>query len=417
MREILCLVLGGGRGTRLYPLTKVRCKPAVPFAGKYRLIDIPISNSINSGFDHIYVLTQFNSESLNKHITRTYKLDTFSKGFVEIMAADQSMDSTDWFQGTADAVRRCLKHFNNPNIKYVLVLSGDQLYKMDFRQLLSFHTEKESQITIACKPIQPGQVGEYGIMGTDKNGRINNFIEKPQDESHVKGMQVKIEKGKSYLASMGIYLFNKDTLVEILTANQKADFGREVIPDSFSHKLTYAYIHNGYWQDIGTIKTFYEESLVFTDTIPPVDLFDEGWQFFTRPRYLPPAKIEESQLDRAIIGGGSILYKCQIRHSIVGLRSRIGESVTIEDSVIMGADFYQSIEDIEQDKKNKTPPIGIGKGSVIKKAIIDKNARIGEGVKIINQKNLDSAESSMYSIKDGIVIIPKNTIIPPGTVI
>ncbi len=416
--RVLCLILGGGRGTRLYPLTKDRCKPAVPFAGKYRLIDIPISNCLNSRLDHIYVLTQFNSESLNKHIARTYKLSNpYTKGFVEIMAAEQSMENADWFQGTADAVRRCLKHFNDPQMRYVFVLSGDQLYKMDFRRLLSFHIEKKSQITIACKPIDPGHISEYGIMGTDKNGRINNFIEKPQDESRLNGMQVKIEKGKSYLASMGIYLFNKDALVEILTTSKKADFGRELIPDSFSRKLTYAYIYNGYWQDIGTVKTFYEENLIFTDTVPPVDLFDEQWQFFTRPRYLPPAKIEESQLDRVIIGEGSILYKCQIHHSIIGLRSRIGESAVIEDSVIMGADFYQSIEDIEQDRNSNTLPIGIGRNCVIKKAIIDKNTRIGDGVKIINQKNLNSAKSSIYSIKDGIVIIPKNTVIPPETVI
>lgn len=416
--RVLCLILGGGRGTRLYPLTKDRCKPAVPFAGKYRLIDIPISNCLNSRLNHIYVLTQFNSESLNKHIARAYKLlDPYTKGFVEIMAAEQSMESVDWFQGTADAVRRCLKHFNDPQLRFVFVLSGDQLYKMDFRQLLSFHLEKKSHITIACKPIEPGYISDYGIMCTDKNGKISNFIEKPHDESHVKGMEVKIDKNKFYLASMGIYLFNKDTLIEILTASKKADFGREVIPDSFPHKLTYAYIYDGYWKDIGTIKTFYEENLILTETIPPMDLFDEQWQFFTRSRYLPPAKIEDSKLDRAIIGEGSILYKCQVSHSIVGLRSRVAESAVIEDSIIMGADFYQSIEGIERDENTRTPTIGIGKDCVIKKAIIDKGVRIGDGAKIINRKNLSSFESDIYSIKDSIVIIPKNTTIPPGTVI
>ena len=417
MREILCLVLGGGRGTRLYPLTKERCKPAVPFAGKYRLVDIPMSNCLNSGFNRIYVLTQFNSESLNKHITRTYKLDTFSKGFVEIMAAEQSMENADWFQGTADAVRRCLKHFNDPHIKYVLVLSGDQLYKMDFRKLLSFHIEKKSQITIACNPIEPKHIIDYGIMCADENGRINRFIEKPSTEEQVKGMQVKIHKNRFYLASMGIYLFNKDTLAEILIANRKADFGREVIPDSFSQKMSYAYIHDGYWKDIGTIKTFYEENLILTEVVPPMNLFDEQWQFFTRPRHLPPAKIRKSKLDRAIVGEGSILDRCQISHSIIGLRSRIAESAVVEDSIVMGADFYQSIEDIEQDKKAETAPIGIGKGCVIKKAIIDKNVRIGDGSKIVNRKGLDSFESDTYTIKDGIIIIPKNTTIPTGTVI
>ena len=417
MRGILCLVLGGGIGKRLYPLTKDRSKPAVPFAGKYRLVDIPISNSLNSGFNRIYVLTQFNSESLNKHITRTYKLDTFSKGFVEIMAAEQSMDSIDWFQGTADAVRRCLKHFNDPNIKHVLVLSGDHLYKMDLRKLLAFHNEKNAQITIACNPLSPKYIKDFGIMCVDKEGRINNFVEKPQNEKDVKGMSMETNKKKFYLASMGIYLFDKEVLTEILCNNKKIDFGKEVIPDSFSHKLTYAYIHDGYWRDIGTIKAFYEANIILTDSLPPIDLFDEQWQFFTRPRYLPPAKVEDCVLDKVMIGDGSILNKCFIHHSVVGLRSRVGESVRVEESIVMGADFYQSIDDIEKDKRRGEPPIGIGKGCVIKKAIIDKNVRIGQEVKIINQKKLSSFESDIYSIVDGIVIVPKNAIIPSGTVI
>ena len=417
MKEVLCLVLGGGRGSRFFPLTKDRSKPAVPFAGKYRLIDIPISNSLNSGFNHIYVLTQFNSESLNKHIARTYKLDAFSQGFVEIMAAEQSMENTDWFQGTADAVRRCLKHFNDPFIKYVLVLSGDQLYKMDFRMLLSFHEEKKSEITIACNPVNPEHIKDYGIMSIDKKGKINGFVEKPQSEDVIKGMSVNIDNKKHYLASMGIYLFNKDALIDILSNKKETDFGKEIIPSSFSHKKTYAYVHKGYWEDIGTIKAFYKESLVLTESMPPIDLFDERWQFFTRPRYLPPAKIENSRLDRVIVGEGSILSKCDISRSVIGLRSRIGESVVIEDSVVMGADFYQSMDDFLKDKKGKTPPIGIGKGCVIKKAIIDKNARIGEDVKVTNVKNLDSFESDRYYIKEGIVVIPKNTVIPSGTLI
>jgi len=417
MKEVLCLVLGGGRGDRLYPLTKDRSKPAVPFAGKYRLVDIPISNSLNSGFNHIYVLTQFNSESLNKHIARTYKLDTFSQGFVEIMAAEQSMDSVDWFQGTADAVRRCLKHFNNPHIKYVFVLSGDQLYKMDLGKLLTFHNEKKAQITIACNPIERQDVGDYGIMGVDREGKINKFIEKPQDESYLEGMSIAIDKKKLYLASMGIYLFDKEALIDILRNNKKTDFGKEVIPDSFSHKVTYAYNYDGYWKDIGTIKAFYEENLIFTDSLPPFDLFDEQWQFFTRPRYLPPAKTEGCKLDRVIIGDGSILHKCNIYHSVIGLRSRIGKSARVEDSIIMGADFYQSMDDILKDKDSGLPSIGIGRNCIIKKAIIDKNARIGEKVKIINSKKIDSFESEIYSIKNGIVIIPKNTTIPAHTTI
>lgn len=417
MKEILSVVLGGGIGTRLYPLTKDRCKPAVPFAGKYRLIDIPISNSLNSGLNHIYVLTQFNSESLNKHITRTYKLDSFLGGFVEIMAAEQSIESTDWFQGTADAVRRCLKHFNNPYIKYILVLSGDQLYKMDFRKLLKFHNEKKSQITIACNPVTADYIKDFGIMCADKNFRINNFVEKPENEGRIKEMSVEINKNKYYLASMGIYLFNKDVLTQILSDNRKADFGREVIPDSFAHKPTYAYIHDGYWKDIGTIKAFYEENLVFTEARPPLDLFDEQWHFFTRPRYLPPAKIADCRLQNATISEGSILNNCRIRHSVIGLRSKIGESVLIEDSIIMGADFYESIDEIKKNSNSHKAPIGIGKDCVIKKAIIDKNARIGRDCKIVNNKNLDNFESELYSIRNGITIIPKNSVIPAGTAI
>lgn len=417
MSEVLCVVMGGGRGSRLYPLTKSRSKPAVPFAGKYRLVDIPISNSLNSGFNRIYVLTQFNSESLNKHIARTYKLDTLSKGFVEIMAADQTMESNDWFQGTADAVRRSLKHFNAPSIKNILILSGDQLYKMDFRRLLEFHVEKNAEITIACNPVSPGEINEFGIIGMDKNGRINNFTEKPESEKSVSNMAVKEGNNKFYLASMGIYLFNKDALTDILQKNKKADFGRGVIPDSFPDKRTYAYLHNGYWKDIGTIKAFYEENIVFTEALPPIDLFDEQWQFFTRPRYLSPSKIEDCKLHRVIVGEGSILQKCEITRSVIGLRSRIAESVLIEDSVLMGADFYQSMSEIEEDTKKGIPPIGIGKGAVIKKAVIDKNVRIGEDVQIINKNNTDFLESELYSIKDGIIIIPKNTTIPSGTVI
>lgn len=418
MRDVLCVVLGGGRGTRLYPLTKERSKPAVPFAGKYRLVDIPISNSLNSGCNHIYVLTQFNSESLNKHITRTYKLDQFSHGFVEIMAAEQSMESTDWFQGSADAVRRCLKHFNYPGIKYILVLSGDQLYKMDFGRFLEFHKNKNSEITIACNPVSPDSIEQYGIICVDKKGRINNFIEKPSDEKSVQKMSVMIGKERLYLASMGIYLFNKETLIEILSSNDKADFGKEVIPEFFPQKHTYAYIHEGYWRDIGTIKSFYEENMVFTEAIPPLDLFDERWQIFTRPRYLPPAKIiDNCQLEKAIIGDGSVLNGCKIKRSVIGLRSRISQGVCIEDSIIMGGDFYQSMDDIEEEKRKGVSCLGIGRGTLIKRAIIDKNVRIGEKVKIVNDKNFTFFDSDEYSIRDGIVIIPKNTSIPSGTII
>lgn len=417
MRNLLCVILGGGRGTRLYPLTKYRSKPAVPLTGKYRLIDIPVSNCLNSGFDKMYILTQFNSESLNKHIARTYKLDCFTKGFIEIMAAEQSMDDTAWFQGTADAVRHCLKHFNDPSIEYVLVLSGDQLYKMDLRELLRFHNYKKSEITIACNPVAPEQISTYGIMGADKEGRINAFVEKPNDQHKVKGISTMVNGRKAFLASMGIYLFNKNILVDILTNSKKLDFGKEIIPDNFRTKKTHAYIYEGYWQDIGTIRNFYEASLLFTDVVPPFDIYDEDWQVFTRPRYLPPSKIGNARIQNSIISEGAIIENADINHSVIGLRSRIGEGSTIQDSIIMGSDYYETIEQIEGNKATKMPSAGIGKNCSIMKAIIDKGARIGDNVKIINKEARKEHEGRDFYIRDGIVIIEKNAVLKPGTVI
>jgi glucose-1-phosphate adenylyltransferase len=410
--------MGGGRGTRLYPLTKVRSKPAIPLFGRYRLIDIPVSNCLNSGFNNIYILTQFNSESLNKHIARSYKLDPFSKGFVEIMAAEQSMENTDWFQGTADAVRRCLKHFNAPSYKYILVLSGDQLYKMDLRDMLRFHVEKNSEITIACNPVDPSEVSEFGIMGTGDNNRINEFIEKPRYNSGLEDMLVNDGRRSYYLGSMGIYLFNRGVLIDILKSNPKTDFGKEIIPDSFPHKRTYAFVFHGYWRDIGTIKSFYNENLALTEDIPPLDMFDENWLFFTHPRYLPPAKINTSHIMKSIISEGAIIQsEVKIRHSVIGLRSRINVNSIVEDSIIMGSDFYETLDDIRYNQSRGIPLVGIGENCFIKKAIIDKNVRIGDNSKILNQKGLQEFEGENYCIKDGIVIIEKNAIIQPGTVI
>ena len=411
--------MGGGRGTRLYPLTKVRSKPAVPIFGRYRLIDIPVSNCLNSGFNKIYILTQFNSESLNKHISRTYKLDPFSKGFVDIMAAEQSMDNTNWFQGTADAVRRCLKHFNDPAYKYVLILAGDHLYKMDFRNMLRFHIEKNSEITIACNAVDPKDITELGIMGTDDDDRINKFAEKPQNAGGVRDMMAECDGKKYFLGSMGIYLFNKDALVDLLQKSPKAeDFGREIIPSSFSDKRTYAFLFNGYWRDIGTIKSFYEESLALTEDIPPLDMFDEQWLIFSRPRYLAPAKVNSSYMVKSIVAEGAmVLSNTTIKHSIIGLRSRIKEGSLIEDSIIMGCDYYETLDDVKARQAKNIPSLGIGKNCVIKKAIIDKNVAVGDGVKILNQKKIKDFDGENYCIRDGIVVIEKNSIIPPGTTI
>jgi len=417
MNQVLCVILGGGRGSRLFPLTKERCKPAAPLFGKYRLIDIPVSNCLNSGFNQIYILTQFLSESLNKHINRTYTPDPMTKGFIEIMAAEQSMEDTDWFQGTADAVRRCLKHFGNPMIKYIFVLSGDQLYKMDLRSIYKQHVETEAEITIACNHVSPEKVSDLGIIGIDKKSKITKFVEKPKDASLLKGMSVKAGGEEKFLGSMGIYLFNKSTLVDILSKDKKADFGKEIIPDAIKEKKTYGHIFGGYWRDIGTIKNFYEENLSLTNSLPPLDIFDEKWQIFTRTRYLPPAKFQDSRIDNSIVAEGAIVLSANIKRSIIGLRFRVGEGTTVEDTIAMGCDYYETVDDIENNSKNNIPALGIGKNCHIKRAIIDKDARIGDNVKIINKDNLVDYDGPNYHIKDGIVIISKKAVIPSGTVI
>lgn len=418
MKDVLCVIMGGGRGRRLYPLTKERCKPAVPVAGKYRLIDIPISNCINSGFDRIYVLTQFNSESLNRHITRTYKLEPFSGGFVEIMAAEETMENRQWFQGTADAVRRCLRHFDDPAYRYIVVLSGDQLYKINLKEMLDFHKEKNADITLACNPVyEKESLNEVGIVKLDENKRIVDFFEKSSNPSQLENAAITLDGKKCFLISMGIYIFNKDALVELLTESDKVDFGKEIIPDSFTRKMTEAFIYRGYWRDIGSIKNFYDENLILTEPVPPIDFFDENWQTFTRPRYLPPSKIKKSHISKSIISEGCIIESAVIQHSVVGLRSRIEDRSLVEDSIVMGCDFYQSLDDIISDRKKGRPIMGVGKNCVIKKAILDKNVKIGDNVKIINEKKAETFSGKNYCIKDGIVIVHKNATIQPGTVI
>lgn len=418
MKDVLCVIMGGGRGTRLYPLTKERCKPAVPVAGKYRLIDIPISNCINSGLDKIYVLTQFNSESLNRHVTRTYKLEPFSGGFVEIIAAEQTMENREWFQGTADAVRRCLKHFNDPSYKYIIVLSGDQLYKINLKEMLDFHKERGAEITLACNPsYKKVDLKEVGVIKLGKDSRVVDFLEKPEDIGQLQNSTVNMDNKKCFMVSMGIYIFNKDVLVQLLTESDKVDFGREVLPDSFTRKRTEAFVYKGYWCDIGSIKNFYDENLILTEPVPPIDLFDENWQVFTRPRYLPPSKIKNSRISQSIISEGCIVESATIKHSVVGLRSRIEDKSVIEDSIIMGSDFYESLGDILSARGVGKPIMGVGKNCVIKKAILDKNVKIGDNAKIINEKKLENSSSKDYCIKDGIVIVHKNSTIPSGTVI
>lgn len=407
---VLCIILGGGRGTRLFPLTRDRAKPAVPLFGKYRLIDIPISNCLNSGLNKIKVLTQFNSESLNKHITRTYKFDQFSSGYIEVIAADQSMENMNWFEGPADAVRKTLRHFTNPKIKHVCILSGDQLYKMDLRRLMQRHLDTGAEITIACNVVGAAEVSAFGIMGLDEKGRICKFVEKPKDQDLIKDLSLKGHREESYLCSMGIYFFDRDVLEDVLTYNTKPDFGKEVIPDAIREKKVYAYEFEGYWRDIGTIKSFYHENLLLTQEHAPLELFDEDWQIYTRSRSLPPAKYGDCAIERSIVADGSIISSGSIRRSIIGLRSKIHEGTVIEDSILMGADYYETVVPSKIS-------LGIGANCEIRKAIIDKNVRIGDGVRIINQAGLESGEGPHHVIRDGIVIVYKNAVIPPGTVI
>lgn len=417
MREVLCVILGGGRGARLFPLTKERCKPAAPLLGKYRLIDVPVSNCLNSGFNRIYILSQFLSESLNKHISRTYKMDNFTKGFIEIMAAEQSMDDVDWFQGTADAVRRCLKHFNDPAIKYIFILSGDQLYKMNLNDMYQEHRNSGAELTVACNYVEQDVISELGIMGVDKDSKITKFVEKPKIVSDVDDMAVVVGKEKKFLGSMGIYLFNKDALIDLLSDDKEVDFGKEIIPKAIKTKSTYAYRFDGYWRDIGTIKHFYEENLSLTGAVPPLNMFDEKWQIFTRARFLPPAKFENTCLEKSIVAEGAIILSSKIVHSVIGLRFRVGDGSTIEDTIAMGSDFYETVEQMQQKASEGAPPLGVGKNCHIRKAILDKNVRIGDDVRILNEEKVENFDGVNHFIRDGIVIIPKGTVIPSGTVI
>ncbi len=410
MKDVLCVILGGGRGTRLYPLTKYRAKPAVPVAGKYRLIDVPVSNCLNSGLRKIFILTQFNSESLNKHITRAYRFDLFSESFVEIIAAEQSMEHADWFQGSADAVRKSFRHFNDPAVKHILILSGDQLYKLNFQELLRSHIGKKSEITVACNLVPETETPDLGIMGMDDDLRIREFVEKPSSGSDIARLRV---HGGKYPASMGIYLFNKDVLFDLLFGSKAVDFGRETIPEALKTKQVYAFLHEGYWKDIGSISSFYEENLAFTRTDPPLDLFNEGWPFFTRPRYLPCSRITGSTVESSSIADGTLIESARITRSIVGLRSRIAKGAVIEDSILMGNDYYGFYAG-DGGQRLDIPVPSIGCGCVVRRAIVDKNVMMGDGVKLINRKQLSDFENEFCVIRNGIIIIPKNTAIPAG---
>lgn len=422
-KEMLAVILGGGAGTRLYPLTASRSKPAVPIAGKYRLVDIPISNCLNSGIGRMFVLTQFNSASLNRHIKNTYHFSAFSSAFVDILAAEQTPDNPTWFQGTADAVRQGLRHVNPFQSEYILILSGDQLYQMDFEAMFENHKATGAEISIATIPVGEREAPEFGILKTTADGLISSFIEKPQKEVlgdwvSDTGDEMK-SKGRNYLASMGIYIFNRQFLTDLLMSDKKdaTDFGKEIIPDSIGKHKVASYQYDGYWTDIGNIYSFFEANLGLTEDLPEFNLFDNDNAIYTRARMLPPAKISGSTLEKTLVAEGSIINASRIENSVIGIRSRIGHGTTVVSCYLMGNDYYETLDEINDAHKTGIPLLGIGHRCYIRNAIIDKNCRIGDDVRINGGPHLENTDHSLYTIKDGIVVVKKGAVIPNGFVI
>ncbi len=430
MKKVLAIILGGGAGTRLYPLTKLRAKPAVPLAGKYRLIDIPVSNCINSEIFKIYVLTQFNSASLNRHIARTYSFAGFTEGFVEVLAAQQTLSSTNWFQGTADAVRQYLWLLEEWNADEYLILSGDHLYRMDYRQFVYRHRETGADITLSVVPMDQRRASDFGLMKIDNSGRVVDFSEKPKGDALLKmqvdttvlGLDPEQAKQMPYIASMGIYVFNRDVMVKLLSeAPERTDFGKEIIPQCANDYNVQAYLFNDYWEDIGTIEAFYDANLALTkQPRPPFSFYEEEAPIYTRSRYLPPTKLLDCQVTESMIGEGCILKNCRIHHSVLGVRSRVEAGCIIEDSLLMGADFYQPFAERQSEcETSSNVSLGISANTTIRRAIIDKNASIGCDVQIINKDRVEEAdrENEGFYIRNGIVVVLKNAVIPDGTII
>jgi glucose-1-phosphate adenylyltransferase len=426
--SLLAVILGGGAGSRLFPLTEQRSKPAVPLGGKYRLVDVPISNCINSDVIRMFVLTQFNSASLNRHIATTYRFSPFADGFVEILAAEQTPERPDWFQGTADAVRQVLPHIRDWRIDTLMILSGDHLYRMDYRKFLTRHFETNADITVSVIPIPPDSASEFGLLKVDDAGRIVEFREKPKGEAleamrvdtTTLGLSVEEAARRPYLASMGIYVFKYDRLEELLAEDTaQLDFGKEVIPGAINKYNVQAYSFNGYWEDIGTIAAFYKANLDMTSAIPPFNLFDAEAPLFTRARYLPPSKMDNCEIHDSIISDGCIINGARINRSLIGLRSRIADGTQIDAAYMMGADYYQTLEDMVSDREGGRPRVGVGENTIIRRAIIDKNARIGKDVRLLNDAAVENTDgpNGMYYIRDRIIIVPKNSLIPDGTVV
>jgi glucose-1-phosphate adenylyltransferase len=427
MHNVLSLILGGGRGTRLYPLTKERSKPAVPLAGKYRLIDIPISNCLNAGVNRIFVLTQFLAQSLNHHISLTYRLDAFRRqGFVNVLSAEQTgAEQDDWYQGTADAVRKTLRHCERYRFKEFLILSGDHIYRMDYEKMVEEHRERGADVTVAALEVPREKVPELGVMELDDNGRITRFVEKPTDDKVIDSLEISPEyfnnRGEApreglYLANMGVYVFNRDAMHDLLMEHEDAeDFGKQILPLGVKKGLkVYAHRFSGYWEDIGTIRAFYEANLAFADPMPKFSFYDEVNPIYTRARFLPPTKTNSARVEQSLVGDGCIIEGAEITRSIIGIRSIIRERSILRNSILMGADFYDSSAMPDPNRPKGSPDIGIGKDVLIERAIIDKNARIGDGAKLIGGDKPD-AEGDQWTLRDGILVIHKNAVISPGT--
>ncbi len=425
MRNLITLILGGGKGSRLYPLTRYRSKPAVPLAGKYRLIDIPISNCLNSEINRIYLITQFNSVSLHRHIRQSYVFDRFASGFVEILAAQQTIVGSDWYQGTADAVRKNLRYLEQYGIEHVLILSGDQLYRMNYKQMLETHKESNADVTIAALPVSSDQAKSFGIMRIDDGGRVVGFLEKPQTEDDLNIVRTDPawldahgipSQGRDCLASMGIYLFNRDVLVDLLKKTDYQDFGREVFPTAIRTKHVQMHPYDGYWEDIGTIRSFYDANLALAGNDPPFNFMAEDAPIYTRARYLPPTKVEDATIKQSLLADGcSVEPGSVIENSVIGVRCQIGRNVTIRNAILMGADYYERPQQLREDAAEGRPKIGIGDGTIIDGAIVDKNCRIGENVRIQTANLLDSADlNADVVIRDGVICVQKDATLPDG---
>ena len=423
--SVLAVILGGGRGARLFPLTRERAKPAVPLAGKYRLVDIPISNCINSGIKRMYLLTQFNSASLHRHVSQSYKFDHFTRGFVEVLAAEQTLSDSSWFQGTADAVRKHMGHFLNHRFDYILILSGDQLYNMNFHQVITQHIRNQAELTVATIPVNREAVTDFGIMKIDEKHRIREFVEKPKDQEVIDSLKLSdatcqdlriSATDEQFLASMGIYVFNRDVLINLLE-NDHADFGKHIIPEAIRTRRAYSYVYQGYWEDVGRIKTFFDANLDAASELPKFNFFDMASPIYTRPRFLPASKINGAAIDHAVLSDGCIINRAQISDSIVGVRSVVGDGTMIQRVVMMGADYYEADSSINHNVSINRPPIGIGSNTRIQNAIIDKNARIGNNCVVSPAGKDENMDGDGFYVRDGIVIIPKNAVIPDNTVI